>query len=204
LLRKYNINPLWLFGDSKQKYLQADKLLMSPKVVTVDSAGKENIVLVSAKAAAGYPNNIGDAQWFETLPAFSIPLPEYRNATFRGFQVDGDSMLPVLHSGEWIVGKALDDWESINPKQIYVVVTVDSILVKKIRQESGSTFIDLISSNPEYSPLRIDRSEIKEIWIVNSKLTFDLEADNQQVSLLSLHTEMKELKEEMRKLVRDI
>lgn len=204
LLRKYNINPLWLFGDSKQKYLQADKLLMSPKVVTVDSAGKENIVLVSAKAAAGYPNNIGDAQWFETLPAFSIPLPEYRNATFRGFQVEGDSMLPVLHSGEWIVGKALDDWESINPKQIYVVVTVDSILVKKIQQESESTFINLISSNPEYSPIRIDRSEIKEIWIVNSKLTFDLEADNKQVSLLSLHTEMRELKEEMKKLVRDI
>ncbi|SKB55726.1 XRE family transcriptional regulator [Dyadobacter psychrophilus] len=204
LLKKYHINPLWLFGDSKQKYLQADKLLMSPKVVTVDNAGKDNIVLVSAKAAAGYPNNIGDAQWFESLPAFTIPLPEYRNATFRGFQVEGDSMLPVLHSGEWIVGRALDDWEDVNPKQIYVVVTVDSILVKKIRQESGSTFVDLISSNSEYSPIRLDRNEIKEIWIVNSKLTFDLEADNQPVSLLSLHSEMKELKEEMKKLVKDV
>ncbi|MCF2492122.1 XRE family transcriptional regulator [Dyadobacter chenhuakuii] len=204
LLRKYSINPLWLFGDSKQKYLQPDKLLMSPKVVTVDNAGKDNIVLVSAKAAAGYPNNIGDAQWFETLPAFSIPLPEFRNATFRGFQVEGDSMLPVLHSGEWIVGKALDDWEDVNPKQIYVVVTVDSILVKKIQQESQSTFINLISSNPEYSPIKLDRSEIKEIWIVNSKLTFDLEADNKQVSLLTLHSEMRELKEEMRKLVKDV
>ena len=67
-------------------------------VVTVDQAGKENIVLVSAKAAAGYPNNIGDAQWFESLPAFTIPLPEYRNATFSGFQVDGDSMTPALQS----------------------------------------------------------------------------------------------------------
>ncbi|MCE7069799.1 LexA family transcriptional regulator [Dyadobacter sp. CY327] len=204
LLRKYSINPLWLFGDSKQKYLQPDKLLMSPRVVTVDNAGKDNIVLVSAKAAAGYPNNIGDAQWFETLPAFSIPLPEFRNATFRGFQVEGDSMLPVLHSGEWIVGKALDDWEDVNPKQIYVVVTVDSILVKKIQQESQSTFINLISSNPEYSPIKLDRSEIKEIWIVSSKLTFDLEADNKQVSLLTLHSEMRELKEEMRKLVKDV
>ncbi|MCF0053305.1 LexA family transcriptional regulator [Dyadobacter sp. LJ53] len=203
LLKKYHINPLWLFGDSMQKYLQADKLLASPKVVTVDSLGKENIVLVSAKAAAGYPNNIGDAQWFETLPAFTIPLPEYRNATFRGFQVEGDSMVPVLHSGEWIVGKALEDWEDVNPKQIYVVVTVDSILVKKIQQETESSFINLISSNPEYSPIRIDKSEIKEIWSVNSKLTFDLEADNKQVSLLSLHTEMKELKEEMKRLVRD-
>ncbi|KAA6430473.1 LexA family transcriptional regulator [Dyadobacter flavalbus] len=202
LLRKYHINPLWLFGDSKQKYLYAEKILMSPKVVTVDSSGKENIVMVSAKAAAGYPNNIGDAQWFETLPAFSIPLPEYRNATFRGFQVDGDSMSPVLHSGEWIVGKAVDDWENLNNKQMYVVVTVDSILVKRVQKENQGTFINLISMNPEYGAIRLDRSEIREIWLVNSKLTFDLEADVQQISLQNLHQEMKELKEEMKKLAK--
>ena len=75
LLKKYHINPLWLFGDSPQKYLYADKVFVNPKVVTVDQAGKDNIVLVSAKAAAGYPNNIGDAQWFEALTAFTIPFP---------------------------------------------------------------------------------------------------------------------------------
>ena len=64
LLRKYHINPLWLFGDSSQKYLHAGSLAVQPKVVTVDQAGNDNIVLVSAKAAAGYPGNIGDAQWF--------------------------------------------------------------------------------------------------------------------------------------------
>src|SRR5215217_6653814 len=78
LLKKYHINSLWLFGDSTQKYLHSDKLSIHPKVVTVDNSGNDNIVLVNAKAAAGYPNNIGDAQWFESLPAFSIPLPEYR------------------------------------------------------------------------------------------------------------------------------
>ncbi|WP_221390737.1 LexA family transcriptional regulator [Dyadobacter sp. NIV53] len=201
LLKQYQINPLWLFGESGQKYLRIGETAMSPKVVTVDNTGKENIVLVSAKAAAGYPNNIGDAQWFESLPAFSIPLPEYRNATFRGFQVDGDSMLPALQSDEWIVGKAVDDWDNLRSKSMYVIVTADSILVKKIQKDNQTTYINLISLNPEYGPIRIDRSEIRELWQVNSKLTFDLEAGFQNVSLHNLHQEMKELKEEVRRVI---
>lgn len=202
LLRKYHINPLWLFGDSSQKYLHADKVFVNPKVVTVDQAGKDNIVLVSAKAAAGYPNNIGDAQWFETLPAFTIPLPEYRNATFRGFQVDGDSMTPTIQSGEWIWARAVDDWDGLSEKNMYVIVTVDSVLVKKIRKEKDSPFVNLISLNPDYAPIRVDRNEIREIWQVNSKLSFDLEADKTEVSLQSLHQEMRELRQEMKKLVK--
>jgi transcriptional regulator with XRE-family HTH domain len=202
LLRKYHINPLWLFGDSNQKYLEADKTYVNPKVVTVDQEGRDNIVLVSAKAAAGYPGNIGDAKWFESLPAFNIPLPEYRNATFRGFQVDGDSMTPALQSGEWIVGRAVDDWDCLSDKNMYVVVTVDSVLVKKVRKEQDSTFVNLVSLNPDYTPLRVDRNEIREIWQVNSKLSFELGAENQQVSLQSLHQEMRELRQEMKRLGR--
>ena len=202
LLKQYHINPLWLFGESEQKHLHPGQVSTGPNVITVDNTGKENIVLVSARAAAGYPHNIGDAQWFESLPAFTIPLPEYRNASFRGFQVDGNSMAPVLHSGEWIVSKAVDDWENLSSKRMYVVVTADSILVKKIKKDNKSTFVNLISINPEYDPIRLDRSEIRELWQVNSKITFDLEADMQDVSLHNIHQQMKELKEEVRKLAR--
>jgi SOS-response transcriptional repressor LexA len=202
LLKKYHINPLWLFGESSQKYLRAGQVSVSPAVVTVDNSGKENIVLVNAKAAAGYPHNLGDTKWFESLPAFAIPLPEYRNATFRGFQVDGDSMLPALNSGEWIVCKAVDKWENINSKPMYVVVTADSILVKKIKKEITGDFVNLISLNPDYAPIRIDQAEIRELWQVNSKLTLDLEANTQQISLHSLYQEMKGLKEEVMKMTK--
>ncbi|PWJ58270.1 phage repressor protein C with HTH and peptisase S24 domain [Dyadobacter jejuensis] len=202
LLKQFHINPLWLFGESEQRLLHPAQIRTSPNVITVDTTGKENIVLVSAKAAAGYPHNIGDAQWFEKLPAFSIPLPEYRNASFRGFQVEGDSMLPVLHSGEWIVCKALDTWDNLAKDRMYVVVTDDSILVKKIQQEPGSPYLHLVSLNPEYVPIRIEIGGIRELWQVNSKITFELEADLQGISLQSLHQEMKELKEEVRRMVR--
>ena len=202
LLKRYHINPLWLFGESNQKYLRIGDTVLNPKIVTVDSAGEENIVLVNAKAAAGYPLNLGDTQWFESLPAFTIPLPEYRNATFRGFQVDGDSMTPVLQSDEWIVGKAVEGWDDVKSSRMYVVVTADSILVKKIQKSENNTVINLISVNPEYSPIMIDRSDVRELWQVNSKLTFDMETNAANISLLNIHQEMKELKEEVRKLTK--
>lgn len=202
LLKRYHINPLWLFGESSQKYLKIGDAVINPKIVTVDSAGEENIVLVNAKAAAGYPLNLGDTQWFESLPAFTIPLPEYRNATFRGFQVDGDSMTPVLQSDEWIVGKAVEGWDDVKSNRMYVVVTADSILVKKIQKSENNTVINLISVNPEYSPIMIDRSDVRELWQVNSKLTFDMETNAANISLLNIHQEMKELKEEVRKLTK--
>jgi transcriptional regulator with XRE-family HTH domain len=202
LLKRYHINPLWLFGESTQKYLRIGDAVINPKIVTVDSAGEENIVLVNAKAAAGYPLNLGDTQWFESLPAFTIPLPEYRNATFRGFQVDGDSMTPILQSDEWIVGKAVEGWEDVKSNRMYVVVTADSILVKKIQKSENNTVINLISVNPEYSPIAIDRNEVRELWQVNSKLTFDMETNAANISLLNIHQEMKELKEEVRKLTK--
>lgn len=202
LLKRYHINPLWLFGESTQKYLRIGEPVMSPKIVTVDNSGKENIILVSARAAAGYPHNIGEANWFESLPAFSIPLPEFRNASFRGFQVEGDSMTPALQSEEWIVGKAVEDWDTIKSNRMYVVVTADSILVKKIQKDEKSTLVNLISLNREYAPISIERSEIRELWQVHSKLTFDMETDSTTVSLHNLHQEMKELKEEVRKLAK--
>ena len=84
LLKQFKINPLWLFGESDQQFLETSKTSVIPKVVTVDSADNENMVLVNAKAAAGYPQNIQDTSWYKQLPAFDLPLPEFRNASYRG------------------------------------------------------------------------------------------------------------------------
>jgi hypothetical protein len=111
-------------------------------------------------------------------------------------------MMPALHPGEWIVGKAVDDWDNLSTNRMFVVVTVDSILVKKLQKDSRSTYVNLVSLNPEYAPIRIDRSEIRELWQVNSKLSFDLETNPQNISLHALYQEMKELKEEVKKMGR--
>ncbi len=200
LLKRFGVNPLWLFGESSQKYLQVNKGDVSPKVITVNSGEEENIVLVNQKAAAGYPHNVQDLDWYQQLPAFDIPLPEYRNATYRGFQVEGDSMMPNLSPGEWVLGKAVPSINEISKNKIYVVVLYDSVLVKKIQKQEDPYKLLLISINEEYAPVEVLVSDIQELWQVNSKLTFSVDATSDNGLLRQLQQSMEELKNDFRTL----
>ena len=204
LLSRFGINPLWLFGESGQKYLQLSKGDVSPKVVTVDSADNENILMVNQKAAAGYPHNVQDVEWYNQLPAFDIPLPEFRNATYRGFQVEGDSMLPNYYPGEWVLGKAVPDLEQTSNNKVYVVVLYDSVLVKKLQKLPDSTKLLLISFNEEYLPIEINVNDIQELWQVNSKLTFNLDNPSQSGLFRELQQSMEELKRDLRSFKKEV
>lgn len=200
MLRLFGINPLWIFGESTQKFLRVTRGDVSPKVISVNSSENENIFLVNIKAAAGYPHNVQDVEWYQQLPAFDIPLPEYRNATYRGFQVEGDSMLPNLRSGEWVLGKAVPTIEEFSNNKIYVVVLHDSVLVKKLQKLPDSSKLLLVSLNEEYVPIQIDVTDIQELWQVNSKLTFNLDTQSDNSLLRQLQRSMDDLRSEFRKI----
>ena len=197
LLKQFKINPLWLFGQSFQKFLDTSQNV-APKVVTVDGNDSENMVLVNIKAAAGYPHNIVDLDWYKQLPAFDLPLPEYRNATHRGFQVEGDSMVPSLYPKEWVLGKAVNSINDINKNSICVVVMKDSVLVKKVQPSEDPSKLMLISINTDYPPTQIEVNDIQEIWQVTSKLTFNIDANASQTNVL------KQLQDSMALLKKDI
>ncbi|WP_108802104.1 XRE family transcriptional regulator [Aquimarina sp. Aq107] len=200
LLQEFGVNPLWLFGESDQKRIQLHNGDVAPKVVTVDSENNENIVLVNVKAAAGYPHNVQDVDWYQQLPAFDIPLPEYRNATYRGFQVEGDSMLPVLEPKEWVIGKAVNNLSELSSNALYVVVLQDSVVVKKVRKNEDSSVLTLISLNTDYLPFTIHTHQIVEIWEVNSKLSFNIDANSDTASIKQLQDAMMVLTSEVRSL----
>ncbi|MBX2829427.1 MAG: LexA family transcriptional regulator [Flavobacteriaceae bacterium] len=201
LLMRYQINPLWLFGKSYQKLVDIEGGDVSPKVVTLDSDGNDSIILVNQKAAAGYPQNIQDVEWFQTLPTFDIPLPQYRNATYRGFQVEGDSMLPNIRPNDWVLGKAVANISEANDSRIYIVVLHDSVLVKKLQKvPSTPDKVRLISLNPAYLPIDVSVKDIQELWQVNSKLSFGIEEPSDSLLLQQLQQSMEELKKQVNNL----
>lgn len=203
LFKLLHINPLWLFGQSEEKYLNIPSPEVLPKIVTVNPEGRENMLLVNQKAAAGYPQNIGDVEWHRQLPAFEIPLPQYRNATYRGFQIEGDSMLPNFQQGDWVLGKAVSDIEEISDNKICVVVTSESVLIKKVRKIPGKNRLLLISLNEEYAPFHLDINKIREIWQVNSKLTFMLDSLSENGILKQLQESMQELKQQLKSIQKE-
>jgi len=201
LLKHFQINPLWLYGESKDKYFKnASNVAIFPKVITLNSQSNDNILLVNQKAAAGYPHNLQNQDWYEKLPAFDLPLPQYRNATYRGFQVEGDSMLPGINPGDWVIGRAMASIDEIMNDRIYVIVLADSILVKKIQKIQGRNKVKLISFNESYLPIEVNFSEIQELWLVNSKLTFSIESNEESNLLKELKASMKELKNHLKKI----
>ncbi|MCT8340537.1 helix-turn-helix domain-containing protein [Flavobacteriaceae bacterium TK19130] len=201
LLRQFNINPLWLFGKSFSQYLDASGNDVSPKIITLDSQGDETILLVNQKAAAGYPQNIQDTDWFESLPSFHMPLPQYRNATYRGFQVEGDSMLPNIRPNEWVLGKAVPSLAEASDSKIYIVVLHDSVLVKKLQKVPDTPEkVRLISLNPEYLPIDVKVRDIQELWQVNSKISFGIDEPAESTLFQQLQQSMEELKGQIRNL----
>ncbi len=198
LLKIFGVNPLWLFGESSVQFLETTKTTVLPKVVSINSSGSENILLVNQKAAAGYPQNIQDVEWHKQLPAFDIPLPQYRNATYRGFQIEGDSMMPNFQPGEWVLGKAISEISEISYNKVYVVVLSDSVLIKKLWKHDDNSKVLLISLNEEYAPLTVEINEVQELWQVNSKLTFSINAQSENNILRQLQESMEDLKNQLR------
>ena len=198
LLKQFKVNPLWLYGKSFQQILDTSSNV-APKIVTVDSNNNDNMVLVNVKAAAGYPHNIVDLEWYKQLPSFDLPLPEFRNATYRGFQVEGDSMLPNLQPKEWVLGKAINAINDIDKQAICVIVMQDSVLVKRIQKPEDESKLMLISINPDYPPIQVSVTDIQEVWQVTSKLTFNVNEKS-----ASQNDTLKQLQESIELLKKDI
>lgn len=202
LLRQFGVNPLWIFGQSHQKFLNLHQVDTMPKIITLNSEEAENIVMVNQRAAAGYPHNVQDVDWYRQLPAFDFPLPQYRNATYRGFQVEGDSMMPNLHPEDWVLAKAIPSLSEASDHKIYVIVLYDSVVVKKLHKLSDPSKVRLVSLNEDYAPFEINVSDIQEIWQVTSKLTFSLDANSENSMLRQLQESMEELKAQLGSLKR--
>ncbi|EAS20448.1 LexA family transcriptional regulator [Nonlabens mediterrranea] len=199
LLRQFFINPLWLYGNSYNKHLETTAST-APKIISMNSSDRENMIMVPIKASAGYASNVLDTDWYQDLPAFNIPLPQYKEGSFRAFQVRGDSMLPVLQPAEWVMGKAVESVRQANDNRIHVVVTADTVVVKKLRKSEISDLVNLISLNRDYPVIEQPISEIKELWEVNSKLSFDLDVHEGEEAMISLKQGLDSLRNEIAQL----
>lgn len=180
LLQVFSINPLWLYSQSNSRFIDITHNT-SPKYIMLTSEGNERILMVNQKASAGYPQNLYEEEWYQELPSMDIPLNRYRNATYRGFQVKGDSMMPNLQSGDWVIGKAVESIQRIRSGKIYIIVLKDAVVVKQVIIEDvlSSHELTLRSLNQDYEDLHIASSGILELWEVSSKLTFSVNVSQQ-------------------------
>ena len=155
--------PLSLLNSAELKAHPDLETLPRILVISEDAQGLENIVHVPVKACAGYLNGYQDPSFIESLPSYR--LPGVRNGTYRSFEIEGDSMLP-LPSGTVVVGRYVESWRDIRSNHTYVLVTRDEGVVYKrvINKVKNKGQLVLLSDNPIYEPYAVDIEDVNEVW----------------------------------------
>lgn len=141
--------------------------------IATDENDRENITLVGQKASAGYLNGYSDPVYMETLPQFHLPNLS-RQATYRAFELSGDSMLPLI-PGTIVIGGYVDQLNQIKSGKTYVLVTqTEGVVYKRVfnyLEENGKLF--LVSDNEHYKPYEVKGEDVLEIWEAKAFISTD-------------------------------
>ncbi len=134
----------------------------SRRYIDPESGYLQAIDLVGTKAEAGYLQSFQDPEYIRDLPKLYLPyLPKNE---YRGFEIEGDSMLP-MESGTIIIGVKVETLEMIRDQRTYIIITKrDGMVYKRIRKHPTKNFLTAISDNPVFPPFVIDYDSIAEIW----------------------------------------
>lgn len=190
ILNKYpELRAEWLMRGQEPMLLSDEAPTLTPKspeeyngmpyAVTVDENGDERISIVSTKAQAGYLLARDVDATMQDLETISVP--GYRGKTVRGFEVAGDSMQPTISQGDLVIATFTERLDLIQPKHVYVVVTEDRIMVKRLRGPvKRNEPIELLSDNRYYDPFILPQKDLKELWLVNALLTGSIPANTNE------------------------
>ncbi len=169
-----------LYNDNLQwSESQAMKIL----AISVDSENQDNVELVDTKAEAGYLESFRDPEYIRDLP--KIKLPNLADGTYRGFEIEGDSMLP-MQSGSIVISRYLESYKDIKDNKTYIIVSrEDGLVYKRVRKDLPNNQLVLISDNPTFLPYTIALQDIQEIWQYHAHLSFNDELSIEESHLSS-------------------
>lgn len=138
--------------------------------ISVDSDNNSNIELVETKAEAGYLESYANPEYIKDLPKISFPnIPQ---GTYRGFEIHGDSMLP-MESGSIVICAYVESLKDIKKDRTYVVISKsEGVVYKRLRPDFDNEKLILISDNENYLPYHIALEEVDEVWQYYAHLSF--------------------------------
>ncbi len=172
----HQLNPNYIFSGQRPMFNKSGEAANDAPIVSVvvDKQNNEQIVHIPVKAQAGYTDQLHDPVYFQDLHTYSFPGYDLNHGSFRSFDIAGESMEPNLFHGDMVICRFVDP--TILKKQlvdhfVYVIVTTDSIIVKRVINKLEEGFIECHSDNDFFDPIRIEQKDIKEMWEVKTKVS---------------------------------
>ena len=168
--------------------------------IVIDQDDREMISIVPVNARAGYSHSYSDPEYIKDLPKFTLPLPElHPDKSYRLFQIEGDSMLPVP-DGSYIICEYVENWTNIKEGESHILITRSQGLVyKRIWHGDQPGQLLLKSDNISYEPFYLDLEDLKEVWRGLAYISFNLPDQGERSS-----SEIQQLSDIVLKLQADV
>jgi len=189
----FDFNPEFLITGQGERFRNRDSLIEFQAHEEIN----KTIVHIPITAKAGYVDQFNNPVFARELKFYSLPMDYYRHGSFRSFEVEGDSMEPVLNNGEIVVCTKLDDqalWQNnIKTGYVYVVITQNDIVVKRvINLLKDEKTLQLVSDNTNYPDIIVQQEDIHEIWLVKMKISpFAHSRVNLRQEMIENYSELK-------------
>ena len=157
----YNANPIYCETEGAEGMVQ---IVHNPK--TSESKNDRHIPLYNLSAAANLKSLLSDKHQF-VMGKIEIPnAPQCDGAIY----VSGDSMYPILKSGDIICFKELSNFNNLIYGEIYLVsFSLDDdeyLAVKYINHSSREGYVKLVSYNEHHQPMDIPVGCINALGLV--------------------------------------
>ena len=170
LIQELNVNPEWL-ESGKGEMFNAEPDLTAYMRRTDSSLPLQSVPLYSIEGTAGLVPLFTDRVQTKPVNYIHIPnLPKCDGAIY----VVGDSMYPLLKSGDIVLYKQLHDINDVFWGDMYLLsIDIDGeeyITVKYIQKSEREGYVKLVSQNPHHADKEIEIGRIRAIALVKASI----------------------------------
>lgn len=167
-----DINIAWLKTGIGEMLINEER---KDKIITIDHTAvseskRKGALIYDIDATCGL--NGREVEFADEKVIGSIDAPEI-NPDSKIIFATGDSMLPLIASGDRIVVRKIESWDYFNYGQVYLIITNEYRFIKRVRRhpKDSESLILLRSENPEYDDIDLPKKEIIHLFIVENILS---------------------------------
>ncbi len=170
LVQDLNVNPDWI-DTGKGRMFNAEPNYTPYTHRTDRSLPLQSVPLYSIEGTAGLVPLFAEESTAKPINFIHIPnLPKCDGAIY----VVGDSMYPLLKSGDIILYKQLNDVRDVFWGDMYLLsIDIDGeeyITVKYVQKSEHEGFIKLVSQNQHHADKEVEMSRIRAIALIKASI----------------------------------
>ena len=170
MVQELNVNPEWL-ETGRGEMFNAEPDLTAYMHRTDNSLPLKSVPLYSVEGTAGLVPLFAEQARTKPLNYIHIPnLPKCDGAIY----IVGDSMYPLLKSGDIVLYKQLHDIDNIFWGDMYLLsIDIDGeeyITVKYIQKSDRPGYVKLVSQNPHHADKEVEIGRIRAIALVKASI----------------------------------